>query len=369
MLLLRLLFIAAVIAVAWAIRFTPFNELDVNIIDDRSGMFESIIRESLTTTKLFFARNQEKYAAIEFGRVPSYVPFVEQAVALLPVLQSALANESDWRVTLLREIPNQTQRAIAQNDMREIGALMRAIAQNVRNLSSATDFTSESKTTIVHSIHDDLDNIVNKFARTQSVFRKYPLIAVSPLFALSSLISVFDPIENALVPSLRRRSVISCKFNEILLEYRALIVQSRLSKIVVFDAIDDIYGISAKVVSVFRRPYNEYGYNQTNSGGVACDRGCKKRIGELNTLDFCVRDIDGKEYFAGIIDSFEPCVYDYIGVVRFRVEQAIKDPIELTSNSCIIESRLRTNVSCPIELRRHRNPTGENDEIILQTHE
>lgn len=48
--------------------------------------------------------------------------------------------ENDWKETLAKMIPDQTQRAIAKNYVSEIESAMTIISRNVRNLNEATDF-------------------------------------------------------------------------------------------------------------------------------------------------------------------------------------------------------------------------------------
>lgn len=329
MLILRTLCIAGAIAVIQA--GIPYKEINITLVDDRTGTFETEIKGALTVVKNFYASTPVKIGTDILAKGISFIPHIGPLGAVLPVVRGALAKESDFKKALMKAIPDETQRAITENDLRDIEATMETVSRNIRYLTTENNFTDQSRVSIVHNIHDNLDKIVNKFGQEQAIYRKYPLLSSSPLFGLSMLISLYDPIEEVIVPELAKRSVFSCRFYDILNEYRPLAVRDRLERV----GVSWLEGLELDKVTwlaeIQGRPFNEYGYNRTNSDEIECSKVCEKKIG----YDICLRDkFDNNEYWAGSIVNFHSCVIGYMELVRFRVEQAFKDPIHLVDNTC-----------------------------------
>ncbi|XP_037048076.1 uncharacterized protein LOC119082620 [Bradysia coprophila] len=323
----------------------PYDQIEIKISDDGTSTFEIEIKNALTTTKNFFASDEAKILAQVGAKIVGFIPYINIVSGILPALQKVLASESDWKEILAKAIPDQTQRALAENDIRNIEAAMQTVSGNIEFLKNGDDFSSESKIAIVHIIHTELDKIVNKFTDERAIFRRYPLISVPPLFLLSSFISVFDPIKNVIVPALARLSHTSCKLSDTLKEYRSIAIRGRLEKVSVVDQLGTAFEIQNNLLELLNRPYNEYGYNQTNSGEIACQsKGCnfdpnfKYRQG-------CVHDsVDATEYYAGNAVVMYGCVVGYLELVRYRTERAFIDPMYLVGRTCseAVRNRPRT---------------------------
>lgn len=139
-------------------------------------------------------------------------------------------------------------------------------------------------------ICDDLHRIVNIFA------------AFRPRNIYCRLRST-RRLEITLVFALANRSLISCQFYETHLECRSRAINGRLKKIAVthsHNSLSENCDSTEKVFDVSYRPYNRNGYSEINSSSDAW----------------------------GVI-------LDYMERLRFRVERAFDDSIELVKNTCI----------------------------------
>jgi len=293
--------------------------------------------------KTFFATTEVGIASNAAGTVVGLVPYVGQVVGpVIPIVTGALADETDWKESFSRAIDDQTHRAIAENDVRNMEAAMQTISSNIGFLKDVSDFTSESVTSIIHSIHDDLDRLVNTFGHSSAIFRQYPLLGIKPLFAMASLIAVYKPMMNLLVPALAKRSTLSCEFKDVLFEYRPLAATDRLRKLEVVHSISDEPSrrdITRAVTNVSERPYNKDGYSTNTDeyakGKVRCLKGCDFGC---SSGHFCFKDLlnpNQDEYFAAYGWELEgPCVVDYMELLRYRVERAFDDPVYLATKVC-----------------------------------
>lgn len=346
-------FAVLTVAVCAYMPWLRYEEIDSKVIEERKETFFSEIRRSLTATRNFFARIEVKISATAAGRILAFGPYVGQAAATLPAIQDTLAVESDFKDALMRSIPDWNERVVVANDIRNMEYSMKNISRSVRLLREENRFTSQKKTTMVQTIHNSLETVISRFAHQQSIFRKYPLISIPPIFALASFLAIFDPIANALVPSFSRRTVTSCQYVETLKQYRALAVHDRLNRTeIVWIRGDNLIEKSSMMANVERRPYNQYGYNQTNSGTIQCTRGCR---GKRDDLDICLEDLlDQKEFYAGIRPQMHSCIFGYMELLRHRVERVFEDPINLVNKTCTDLMRNRPKI-----------PTGLNNLSII----
>lgn len=69
------------------------------------------------------------------------------------------------------------------------------------------------------------------FAEANSVFRKSAQFALVPLSAVSPIVAIFEPIMREINPALADLSFLSCKYADVLEEYRFLVSLHRLKRI------------------------------------------------------------------------------------------------------------------------------------------
>lgn len=76
----------------------PYNDFHIKLIktDGEVGQFETMLRQSMTTRKNFFARDDVKLITTGVSAVLKTV--IGPLAATLPMIQSSLGKESDWKV-------------------------------------------------------------------------------------------------------------------------------------------------------------------------------------------------------------------------------------------------------------------------------
>lgn len=339
MFILRVLCATALISGAFS--WIPYDDIEFELVDGFPNSIDTQVRQLVQTTKYFFLRNDID-CVIEGGttKVVNYSQYLRQIIAILPIVQSAIASENEWKHTIYKTIPDSARRNFAENDIRSMEGSLRNIAYHIGNLDPNKNLTAASKAAIVQNVHDSLDSIVGKFAHRQSVFRKYPIIAMPMVLALASLISLFIPVETALAPELSKSSLISCRLYETLVAYRPLAVENRLLKLDIVDSSGAPIQKRNPINNVLSKPYNEYGYNQTGDASVACRRDCRPTDGEH--IYVCLKDpISGTEYDCNKRFEMYGCLFSYMEFVRHYVENLFANPIKLLLKGCSIEARNR----------------------------
>lgn len=324
---------------AWS--WIPYNDIDFEFSDGYPRTIDSQVRQLVQTTKNFFLRNDVD-CVTEGGRtkVINYGPYLRQIIAILPVVQNAVASEHEWKHSLYKMIPDARRRSTAENDIRSLEGALRHIGYHIRKLDPNKNLTIDSRAAIVTNIHESLDSMVNKFSQRQSVFRKFPLVAMPMVLALASLISLFIPVSTALAPEMERKSLISCKLYESLILYRPLAAESRLLKLDIVDSTGAPIHKRNPINNVLLKPFNEYGYNQTKDQSISCRRDCRPTDGEH--IYVCLRDpLSGTEYDCDKRYEMYNCLFSYMEFVRHRVESIFTDPIKLLLKGCSIEARNR----------------------------
>lgn len=323
-----------------------YDDFKINLVEDRRGTFESQVRQSLTTTKNFFERPEGQHTLTLLKIGVGSVPYIGSYVApLLPMLGTALAVESDWKEPFAKTIADETRQAIAEYSIPTIEATIKTVTQNVQYLAQMNDTDSkqrDSLVAIVHIINNALDEIANTFLHNSVIFRKYPLVAVKPLFALASFVAVYSPVEAAVVPTFANISLVSCKFYDTLLEYRDLVAEARVKE-VKFDCSGYEGLCAAQGFAVTTQRYQPNGYSHYLSGHINRDR-CDRPT--CNAI-YCLTDELNPAGYRRIYNYNMESVYNYLALVRLRVERKFTDAIDLVNRTCIDAIRVRP-----------RNPTG-----------
>lgn len=324
-----------------AYSWIPYNDIEFEFMDGFPNKVDAQVQQLVQTTKNFYLRNDID-CVTEGGttKVINYGPYLRQIVTTLPIVQHAIGNEQDWRYTIHKTIPDAGRRSQAESDIRSMESSLRNIAYHIMNLDPNKNLTADSKAAIVTMVHESLDSMVSKFSQRSSVFRKFPLIGMPMVLAIASLISLFIPVETALVPDMDRRSLISCRLYETLVGYRPLAVESRLLKLDIIDSSGAPIHKRNPINNVLLKPFNEYGYNQTSDQSVSCRRECRATDGEH--IYVCLRDpLSGTEYDCNKRFEMYNCLFSYMEYVRHRVEKSFTDPIKLLLKGCGIEARNR----------------------------
>lgn len=216
------------------------------------------------------------------------------------------------------------------------------------------EFQPNSKVSMVHDVHNALDEIVNVFALEDATFREYPHLAVSPIFAIASLIAIYTDIEKS-VPALAEKSTISCKFLDTLMEYRSLVITGRINQLEI-ERVQKTRVATRGIVSTVRvkasplallfnipnRPYHE-------PSSLACKMMCDFQF----YRGMCMTDtLSGMTYQSGDDDygnfgiKYDECTSNYVEILKSRIERLFVVPVALAS------------ISCTDRKRQQRIPTG-----------
>lgn len=315
-----------------------YKNIDFILTDDLSSSLEARIVQSLQMTRKFFERKEVEVTVIGDSKILKFVPYIEPILATLPVIQDTFSTEWEWKRKLSRAIQDVRHRAQAESDMLAMESSMRLISRNIATLDPNRNFSTEAKYAMVQDVHTGLCNIVSKFAQRQSVFRKYPLVGMPILLALSSFVSLFVYMESAFVPELARGSLVSCKLYKTLFEYRPLAVESRLNKLEIVDSMGAQINKRQPINQVLSKVFNEYGYNQTMDPSIRCRKGCRPFEGEY--VYICLTDpVSRTEYDCHMRHEMYNCLFGYMEYVRHRVERMFADPIRLVGKTCSDEAR------------------------------
>lgn len=316
----------------------PYKSIDFVLTEFFPKTLEMRINQSLQMTKKFFERKEVEVTLVGDSRILKFVPYIERMVDTLPVIENAIGSDYEWKRRLDRTIPDVKHRDQAERDMHRIEGSMRKISRNIHNFDPDKKFSSDIKLAIVHDIHTSLCDIVSKFAHRQSIFRKYPLVGMPILLALSSFVSLFVYMESAFVPDLARESLISCKLYRTLFEYRSIAVEARLNKLDIVDSMGAVIHKGQPINDVLTKNFNEH-YNQTmDNGSIRCRKGCRPFKGEY--VYVCLKDLVSRtEYDCHMRHEMYGCLFGYMEYVRYRVENSFADPIQLVAKTCTDEAQ------------------------------
>lgn len=328
--------------------------IDINLLGEGTT-FETEIRREMYFVKEKIA-DIKLASSITSASVKLIEPIAFAALAIDSLAQKTVT--SMWENALITAISDATDLRIAQSKVVDMKSNMKTISDLFRDLSRE-HFTDASRTAIVHDIYTKILDLINYFAIGDEIFRKYPQLAIPPLSKIASLVVIFKPIVEQLVPSLARISTFSsCKVKDILVRYRRAVTLHRIENIVQFSV---FYGqtlepkwINPKSTKtdVVGRSFNPYGYITSTDDYIR-----SMRIYEQNDChksgDYqrsCTRDgTIGKEYMASGIDhrfNLKEFTKVYAELIRTRVEQAFAQPIE------------SLNEICTAEVRNQQQPTG-----------
>lgn len=347
MVLFHILCILVVVATTVVQSSNPLNELNIDVVEGQSSRWGETLKQNLKSSETILSSPYIGYA----GKVGSKVPVIGDFVKVLTDALSSL-NDNTWKDTLIKTIEDEQQRPVAENKISEIKASITAIQQKMYMLQNAEQLVANDKSTIVHIIEHEIRKIIDGFAEVNSVFRKNPQFALVPLSAVSPIVAIFEPIMREINPALADLSFLSCKYSDVLDEYRYLVSLYRLKRIDL--KFNIVYGgnidSNPLVTDVMSRPFNKNGYHDQNnvSSGIESKSDC----GILSGNAVCLYDrVGNRNYnvetkkrhtpFDSNSYYFYPGAKKYMEEVRFRVDAAFDTPLELMHRTCSEENRTR----------------------------
>lgn len=197
----------------------PYEDVKLNIFDKNPHDFETRVFESMQITKNLYANEEAEAVADGIASVVSVIPVIGSIGKVIPLIRSTLAEQSDWRDSFARTIADETKREIAESEIRWMDATMETINEKFILLSENNPDISNRKT-VASIIHTDLNKMINFFALRTSLFKKYSLIGTPPLLELASLVALFSPVAQTLIPLESKNPQIACKMLDVLLDFR-----------------------------------------------------------------------------------------------------------------------------------------------------
>lgn len=272
----------------------PYDTVTVNVFDNRPRNFEANILKSLQVTKNWAASDAAKQGATAAAKVVGFIPVAGEFSALIPMFQSVLASEDDWRQTFAHVISEEISMEILDDNIRRISDRMRTIKNNLVTLNRTSELSEEQQANLASGIHSDANTLISHFQNPTSIFKKHPLLGAPLLIQLALWVTYFDPVAQKLIPVQNSNPQLSCKMEDVLLDYRPRIVNARLEKITVDENVR-IYGSKMEAMN---KAFNEYGYNKTNPGVLECSLCSNELQTSPRTDKICFRDLFGsQEYF------------------------------------------------------------------------
>lgn len=336
MLTSRILLVVAIVAGAGA--WIPYENVNFVLLDGFSQHIHSQINESVHQTMAFFERRKTEASMINDQNRVSFKPYIKPISSTLPIIRTVLTAALDWHQFLSKLIPDTTQRNIVDKELNVMLQALNTIIDTTGVFESDKTMSIATKSALVHNIHDNLDIFVYKFSNRQSIFRKYPLIAMPMLLSLAPFVSLFVYAEGAIVPESDRGSLISCRLYKALYEYRSLAVESRLMKLDIVDSMGTPINKRQPINTVLAKVFNENGYNISSDPSISCRKGCHAFVGAY--VYVCLRDpISRTEYDCHMRHEMYACLFGYMEYTRFRIEHAFNDPMKLVAKTCTDEAR------------------------------
>lgn len=288
----------------------PYDDVEIRIFSQHTlSQIEINIHESIKTVDNLFGTEE-----IETTKtVASFIPYIGQLVSKFVGM---VAGDYDSQSTLIKTIADEIRRETIVNDLNLMEAAMETIQAKI-GLLNETD--SDSGKLIASQMQTGLDEMINFFARPDSIFKQNVLIVAPVLIQISLIVAVLEPVAETLIPLETKTIKLSCKTLDTLVAYRPMAVAERLDK------------LSDHSVEVRKAPFNPKGYNTTNS--LDCIKGCPESSS-------CMTDEYGTSDYSASSGSNANCFIGYAQHVRHLVEKVF--PTKLLERTCKRESQKPT---------------------------
>lgn len=333
----------------------PYKDFQINVIKSTGqvGKFETELKQAMTTTKNFWARDDVAAGTTALTIVLGEL--IGPAAIALPIIQKALSSESDWIDPMIKAITSQSKRALVESKLDEIENDSKLIADSINQLGASLKKNPSQKSQTENTkdianvalVQDKLKTIISRFSSGNSIFREFPELATAPLLGLSALVSLFTPIRDAIYKSKTDETIVACQLSETLNEYFPMVLHWRLK---------NIHSISKKPVEdyvIYSIAYNPevympggggLYYTYENKMDVRCDRNACNGGSSIICL---VDELQDQTLYSGTDPSWN-CQIDYLFLVRSVVKGLFDTAIGLSDSLCSDAMR-----------GRHREPTGK----------
>ncbi|KAJ6625684.1 hypothetical protein Bhyg_16312 [Pseudolycoriella hygida] len=331
MLILNVLCASVIVLTAWA--HEPYDELEIKIYDIEGSSLAEDLERNLKTVEHILTSD----ALTNVVQGATVIPVISEIASVISIAQDSLS-DSAWKDSLVRAIEEHEDRRSMEDRIADMKACMTTIQQKIRILQNQNNLSASEKSTIVFIIENEISKMMNLFSASGSVFKKHVQFAYPALSLLTPIVAVFVPLMNNLAPELARLTFMTCKYNDILQDYRFLATVDRVKAVQMTNDNADGRYWTHLTSFVMSRPYNPAGYHDKSESNNKLKRGCHDTLG----CGVCIRASGSPGYQTETPNTVMskskcgasytyPAVINYIEEVRFRVEKAYNDLIALLS--------------------------------------
>lgn len=303
--------IVTIIISTWAA--IPCADVQLDIFVSRPADFEESVSQSMNTSKERIHKDPNVNSTLD--RL-SKVPKIDKIQKNVMEMRDMMAENSQWRMLFAKVIVDETEFEIAKREISRMRATMETVGTKMLSLERSNDHKT-NRATIASILHFNLDVLINFFSLDSSLFRKFPLLAVTPMRHLAKLTVLFTPKALQDINYEAMNPQISCKMRDLLLDYLPRVTYARLHQI------DSIFQEMADVMAM---PSTKQDANQTNCEVIDCTYGCTGSRDET-----CLKDkLCGEK--CNVTISGSKCVQNYMRTVKQRVDELF--PIDQLDKQC-----------------------------------
>lgn len=315
---------------------TPFKEINFRVLKTDSN--EQFITKSLDNVQ----HSLEKMFMPAFFLL-TLIPNI--GGLLLGIVVTILDKSSRHNKMLAHIIVVTAERLDLENNINQFLSTMMHISRTLNRLSKNLSIHDDAE---LANIRRDLEIQIDNFDRKIGVYKKYPVISITPLFILYAYVVAFDRLFEVEKPHLAKFSQMTCDLNRMLFEYRHLIVYDRLNSIDVMGTYwfvqDKVDKLKTKLLPIiYNLPYNADGYNGANVTSIDC-----KKMGKIKFMPprmMYINDSDHTFYNHKQPNDIEKCLADYMKYARHQVELFFEKPLRLTNRICLTKTKDPASVS------------------------
>lgn len=388
------LLITTIIASAVNCEGIKYDELNVPAFGIGDENFEEKVYQSLQANKNAFEKisELEPYATLAmdtfealapkvFEKAGKFlakaIPFADVALGIASGLVEIFKDDdnTDWRAEFAKFLAQEMPKELAKEKVRDVRTFSNVVLENIGNMEKSLSKRAQGLSqieeyrqndpfrcntanislhmTLINTENDKYDNIegvatnlhtyfqtwVQTFIGDASTFKEYPLIAAPVLIEMAMLISTFEP----LVMELTHYALdvwLSCKIRDGLMNYLPYVIEARLAAIEVDQSI---------MIKVRNEPYNETGYNHTDTLNCwvdACSISGFEKVRKvaseiIDALDgnsrvsntTCLIDDLGRVKYQHV-ENDDDCAIGYAQYLRHKIEKMFRTPIEVSNAIC-----------------------------------
>lgn len=272
---------------------------------------------------------------------------VAAILAFLPILVTALKEETDWKKNFVHALRNREDINNAQNELKEIkNILNNKFSIRLNQLENTND-----KANHLHDMDINLTEMLGYFSNRASPLRKLPELAAPVLLALSPIIAHFMELLKREDPKYRATSTfVPCILQNIIREYADLTVMSRLNNIEVRSAAGVANELNTYKMTQER--LSETGPPSALEMRSISDLACEVRTKEydyiselayhaIQYIDYkksknftIVKDALNKEDDIVIYDESGACANAYFDVVKNRIASEFRKASDVAEVQC-----------------------------------